>query len=355
MEERQRVAIGTVVMRNKQYLTAVRPLDGALAMSTMRFADEVVPKSDVEAVPDRRSKPDAKTLRLATQLIDAPQLGLEPQGVPRHLHRGAARADRGQGSRARRSLTASRAGADLGQGRRPDGGAGGQRRGPAPSAVRVAASRRDGRQPAGSVALLSRETRSPCHGTSGLRTTLPAMRRCCRSSSVAAASSIGRAVGSTGWISTGRGHRRAGPRSSTRSRRRLRIAQAPHSTPITLRLFEQHLVERDAGDVAGGEAEHEVAAAPADRAQRRLGLVAADRVDDEVGAAAGDLADRRLQVDAARPRSRSWPWRRPSGPGPACPRSTRRRRPGRPSPRRGRRRRGRCRRRHRARRPTRPA
>ena len=43
-------AIGTVVMRNKQYLTAVRPLDGVLAMSTMRFADEVVPRTD-----DRRA------------------------------------------------------------------------------------------------------------------------------------------------------------------------------------------------------------------------------------------------------------------------------------------------------------
>jgi DNA end-binding protein Ku len=40
-------------------------------MSTMRFADEVVSRRDVEGVPDRRSKPDAKTLRLATQLIDA--------------------------------------------------------------------------------------------------------------------------------------------------------------------------------------------------------------------------------------------------------------------------------------------
>jgi hypothetical protein len=43
MEERSKVAIGTVVMRNKQYLTAIRPLDGALAMSTMRFADEPPP------------------------------------------------------------------------------------------------------------------------------------------------------------------------------------------------------------------------------------------------------------------------------------------------------------------------
>ena len=35
MEDRERVAIGSVVMRNKQYLTAIRPLEGALAMSTM--------------------------------------------------------------------------------------------------------------------------------------------------------------------------------------------------------------------------------------------------------------------------------------------------------------------------------
>jgi DNA end-binding protein Ku len=71
MEERGKVAIGTVVMRNKQYLTAIRPLDGALAMSTMRFADEVVPRSDVEEVPDRRTKPDAKMLRMATELVDS--------------------------------------------------------------------------------------------------------------------------------------------------------------------------------------------------------------------------------------------------------------------------------------------
>jgi DNA end-binding protein Ku len=71
MEERERVGIGTVVMRNKQYLAAVRPLDGALAMSTMRFADEVVPRSDVDGVPSRRSKPAPKALGLATQIIDS--------------------------------------------------------------------------------------------------------------------------------------------------------------------------------------------------------------------------------------------------------------------------------------------
>ena len=78
MTERNRVGIGTVVMRNKEYLTAVRPLDNVLAMSTMRFADEVVPRRDVDALPSRATKPDAKALRMATQLIDGLAAPWEP-------------------------------------------------------------------------------------------------------------------------------------------------------------------------------------------------------------------------------------------------------------------------------------
>jgi DNA end-binding protein Ku len=71
MEGAQRVAIGTVVMRNKQYLAAIRPLDGALAMSTMRFADEIVPRKKIAGIPAARSKPAGKELKLATQIIDS--------------------------------------------------------------------------------------------------------------------------------------------------------------------------------------------------------------------------------------------------------------------------------------------
>jgi len=71
MDDKAKVAIGTVVMRNKQYLAAIRPLDGALAMSTMRFADEVVPRSEVDGVPKRVAKPEAKALKLATQIVDS--------------------------------------------------------------------------------------------------------------------------------------------------------------------------------------------------------------------------------------------------------------------------------------------
>jgi DNA end-binding protein Ku len=70
MEDKQRVGIGTVVMRNKQHLAAVRPLDGALAMSTLHFADDIVPKSDIDGVP-RKAKVEPKELKLATQIIES--------------------------------------------------------------------------------------------------------------------------------------------------------------------------------------------------------------------------------------------------------------------------------------------
>jgi DNA end-binding protein Ku len=82
MEDQQRVGVGTVVMRNKQYLTAVRPLDGVLAMSTMRFADEIVPRADIDTLPTRRSKADPKTLRMATQLVE----GLAGPWDPSNYH-----------------------------------------------------------------------------------------------------------------------------------------------------------------------------------------------------------------------------------------------------------------------------
>jgi DNA end-binding protein Ku len=79
MEAKERVAIGTVVIRNTQYLTAVRPLDGVLAMSTMRFADEVVPRSDVDALPSRRSKPEPKALKMANLLVDSLASDWDPE------------------------------------------------------------------------------------------------------------------------------------------------------------------------------------------------------------------------------------------------------------------------------------
>jgi DNA end-binding protein Ku len=72
MEDEERVGIGTVVMRRSQHLAAIRPIDGALAMSTMRFADEVVPSSSIDGIPKRGSgKGSQKERALARQIIDA--------------------------------------------------------------------------------------------------------------------------------------------------------------------------------------------------------------------------------------------------------------------------------------------
>jgi DNA end-binding protein Ku len=71
MEKKGKVGIGRVVMRTKQYLAALRPFDGVLAMSTMLFADEVVPRSEVEGLPDRLPSASDKELRMAGQIIDS--------------------------------------------------------------------------------------------------------------------------------------------------------------------------------------------------------------------------------------------------------------------------------------------
>ncbi|HEX2785811.1 MAG TPA: Ku protein [Ilumatobacteraceae bacterium] len=81
MEDEQLVGIGTVVLRDKQHLTAIRPLDGALAMSTMRFADEVLPRSEIEGLP-RRTKADPKALKMAKQVIE----GLAGEWDPKQYH-----------------------------------------------------------------------------------------------------------------------------------------------------------------------------------------------------------------------------------------------------------------------------
>jgi DNA end-binding protein Ku len=73
------VGIGTVVMRRKQYLAAIRPLDGALAISTMRFADEIVDRSQIDDLPSSRAKPDAKELKLATGIVDALATDWDPE------------------------------------------------------------------------------------------------------------------------------------------------------------------------------------------------------------------------------------------------------------------------------------
>jgi DNA end-binding protein Ku len=72
MEKQQKVAIGRVVMRGKQYLAAIRPFaEGALALSTMLFYDEVVPVEEVEGLPVKKSGVSDREVKMAAQIIES--------------------------------------------------------------------------------------------------------------------------------------------------------------------------------------------------------------------------------------------------------------------------------------------
>ena len=81
MEEQEKVAIGRLVMRNKQYLAAIRPVEKALAVSTMRFHDEVRSPSDIDAIPTGRSVPKAapSEVKMAGQIIDSMSREWDPR------------------------------------------------------------------------------------------------------------------------------------------------------------------------------------------------------------------------------------------------------------------------------------
>ncbi|MEI2699001.1 MAG: Ku protein [Microthrixaceae bacterium] len=78
MQDEQRVGIGMVVMRTKQYLAAIRPLQGVLAMSTMRFADEVVPASEIVDL-DALIEPGEREVELARQIITGLAADWDPE------------------------------------------------------------------------------------------------------------------------------------------------------------------------------------------------------------------------------------------------------------------------------------
>ncbi|MGQ0519905.1 MAG: non-homologous end joining protein Ku [Actinomycetota bacterium] len=71
MRDSGKVGIARVVMRTKQYLVAIRPVENALVMSTMNFADEVVPESELEGLPGPSANVSDRELKMAQQLIES--------------------------------------------------------------------------------------------------------------------------------------------------------------------------------------------------------------------------------------------------------------------------------------------
>jgi DNA end-binding protein Ku len=79
MEASGKVAIARFVFRNKEHLAAIRPGDGVLTLTTMRFADEVVSPSELDDVlPSEKPKVPKREVQMAEQLIDSLTSSFDP-------------------------------------------------------------------------------------------------------------------------------------------------------------------------------------------------------------------------------------------------------------------------------------
>src|SRR6201986_1173463 len=73
-----KVAIAHFVLRNKENLAAIRSDGKVLTLTTMRFADEVVPVGELDILPEKAAKPAKREQEMAEQLIDSLSTDFEP-------------------------------------------------------------------------------------------------------------------------------------------------------------------------------------------------------------------------------------------------------------------------------------
>jgi DNA end-binding protein Ku len=80
MSEEGKVAIGRFVLRNREHLAALRPMDGVLTMATMRFPDEVVSPEELDDVfPEETPKVQKREVEMARQLIESLASDFDPK------------------------------------------------------------------------------------------------------------------------------------------------------------------------------------------------------------------------------------------------------------------------------------
>jgi DNA end-binding protein Ku len=79
MQRSGKVAIARFVFRNKEHLAALRAAGGVLTLTTMRFADEVVPPGELDDVlPAEPPKPAKREVEMAEKLIDSLTRDFDP-------------------------------------------------------------------------------------------------------------------------------------------------------------------------------------------------------------------------------------------------------------------------------------
>jgi len=78
MEKTRKVGIAKFTMRSKEYLVALRAVEGVICLETMHFNDEVTQPEDVEDAP-RDIKVDTRELNIAEKLINSLSTDFKPE------------------------------------------------------------------------------------------------------------------------------------------------------------------------------------------------------------------------------------------------------------------------------------
>jgi DNA end-binding protein Ku len=79
MEQTDRVALGTFVMRTKEYLVALRVQGGLLQLVTMKFADEIRSPDDLQNLPTKKHQPSKGEVDHAVALIEELSCDWDPE------------------------------------------------------------------------------------------------------------------------------------------------------------------------------------------------------------------------------------------------------------------------------------
>lgn len=85
LEKTNRVAIARVVIRTKEYIAAVKPIDGALVLELMHWASEIIAPSTLE-IPGRENLPEQE-MKMAKMLVDTMSVDeFEPEKFANKYH-----------------------------------------------------------------------------------------------------------------------------------------------------------------------------------------------------------------------------------------------------------------------------
>jgi DNA end-binding protein Ku len=79
MEDLGKVAVGRFVLRSKEALVAIRPVDGVLVLETMRFADEVLAPDREQPLAEPTSEPSEREKEMARQLVLSLTADFDPE------------------------------------------------------------------------------------------------------------------------------------------------------------------------------------------------------------------------------------------------------------------------------------